>query len=83
MDREANRYWRVHPLSEEQLRALGEAFTWGALYSEAEVDELLRGRLRDQAPGTLRRKLLDAGLLGTRQGTYWRAQPPLREIGKD
>jgi DNA-binding transcriptional ArsR family regulator len=79
MDRVANRYWRIHPLSAERLRALGDAFTWGALYSEAQVDELLRARMPSHAPATLRRKLLDSGLLGARHDTYWLAQPPLDE----
>jgi hypothetical protein len=77
MDRENGSYWRVHPITREQRVTLVEAFTWGTLYSQGEVDEILRRTLPDHAPASLRRELLDAGLLATRQDTYWRAAPPL------
>jgi DNA-binding transcriptional ArsR family regulator len=77
MDREEGRYWRIHPLDEERLREVADTFTWGQLYSQAEVDDILRRALPDHAAATVRHELLNARLLDTRQDTYWRAQPPL------
>jgi DNA-binding transcriptional ArsR family regulator len=79
MDREHGTYWRIHSLEDATVRALAAAFTWGTLYMEDEVNDLLRRALPDHAPGTLRRDLIGRGLLETKQGRYWRTQPPLPE----
>lgn len=55
---------------------LADRFERDRLYDESEVNEILRGDAPD--PATLRRMLVDHGVLGRRNGTYWREResPP-------
>lgn len=55
------------------LEFLVERFERDRLYDEREVNELLVDDAPD--PATLRRLLVDHGLLGRRNGTYWRERP--------
>ncbi|MGD9956882.1 MAG: DUF2087 domain-containing protein [Candidatus Nanopelagicales bacterium] len=59
-----------------------QSFEPGTAYDEAAVNEVLRGLVADRDDGdadaradhvTLRRYLVDAGMLGRRDGFYWRA----------
>lgn len=54
------------------LRWLAGQFAPSVHYSEAEVNERLAGHAVDHA--TLRRYLVDAGLLGRMRNVYWRTQ---------
>ena len=54
------------------LRWLAEQFAPAVRYSEAEVNERLAGHAVDHA--TLRRYLVDAGLLDRARDAYWRTQ---------
>lgn len=54
------------------LEWLAGRFAPGRRYSEAEVNGLLAGHEIDHA--TLRRYLIDAGLLDRAQGLYWRVE---------
>ncbi len=54
------------------LRWLAEQFVVSVRYSEAEVNERLAGHAVDH--GTLRRYLVDAGLLDRARNAYWRTQ---------
>ena len=57
------------------LEELARAFTWGRLYDEREVNETLKCFYDDTA--TLRRALVDEGLLSREHGRYWLTRPPL------
>lgn len=52
------------------LDCVAQEFEPGRQYREAEVNEILRGLCDDHA--TLRRYLVDEGLLSREAGLYWR-----------
>ena len=52
---------------------LAERFERDRLYDENEVNAILAADAPD--PATLRRLLVDHGLLGRHAGTYWRERP--------
>lgn len=56
------------------LRWLAQLFEPGRRYGELEVNALLAARHNDYA--SVRRYLVDEGLMERAAGQYWRAKPP-------
>ncbi len=74
MARDAGRYWRSEPPTEETLARIERRLEWGRIYSLAELTALLREVARDA--DTARRELLARGVLGFAGDRYWLARPP-------
>jgi hypothetical protein len=55
------------------LEHIAQDFDAGSQYSEADVNAILKRRFDDHA--TLRRYLVDYGLLQRDHGSYWRTDP--------
>jgi ArsR family transcriptional regulator, arsenate/arsenite/antimonite-responsive transcriptional repressor len=57
------------------MEKLAEAFTWGSIYDEKEVNAILKTFHDDVA--SLRRELIDQKLMVRESGRYWLARPQL------
>lgn len=55
------------------VEKLAEAFEWGQLYEEKEINAILKQFHDDVA--TLRRALIDAKLMMRENGKYWLIRP--------
>jgi hypothetical protein len=64
---------RRQPMLLAALDILSERFEGDRLYDESEVNAILADDAPD--PATLRRLLVDHGLLGRARGAYWRERP--------
>lgn len=62
------------------LAWLAARFVPGHRYSESQVNEILSGHELDHA--SLRRYLVDEGLLDRAQGVYWRVEQPSSRAGE-
>jgi len=60
------------------LEELARAFTWGTLYTEPEVNAILRAFHEDVA--SLRRELVAEKLMQREQGRYWLTRPPRDDL---
>lgn len=78
MRRENGQYWRADPPTAEALAALARRFTWGRLYTEAEVNAAIGADHRDIT--ALRQELVTHELLTSERGKYWLTRPPDDEI---
>lgn len=56
------------------MEKIAEAFEWGRIYQEQEVNALLKTIYPE--PATLRRELIDQKLLLRDHGRYWLMKPP-------
>jgi biotin operon repressor len=55
------------------LEELAQRFTWGHIYSELEINAILKPIFDDTA--SLRRYLIDEGIMSREQGRYWLVHP--------
>jgi hypothetical protein len=76
MARDAGRYWRSEPPSEETLARVERRLEWGRVYTLSELSAAIREVARDV--DTTRRELLARGVIGFSGdgGRYWLARPP-------
>jgi len=78
MRRENGQYWRADPPTDETLATLATRFTWGRLYTEAEVNASIGADHRDIT--ALRQELVSRNILSAERGKYWLSRPPEDEI---
>jgi hypothetical protein len=74
MARDHGRYWRTEPLTDEALQRLTRRLEWGRIYTEAELNALIREQTRDA--DSARRELLARGTLTLERDRYWLTRPP-------
>ncbi len=74
MARDHGRYWRTEALTEPLLRRVEGSLEWGHVYTQAELDTLIRQHARDAE--AIRRELLARGTLATERDRYWLTRPP-------
>ena len=76
MARDAGRYWRSEPLTEETLARAMRRLEWGRIYTLAELNAQIREVARDV--DTTRRELLSRNWLRLSgdEPRYWMANPP-------
>ncbi|MEO7003250.1 MAG: metalloregulator ArsR/SmtB family transcription factor [Ktedonobacterales bacterium] len=78
MRRENGQYWRSQPSTPEALAALASRFTWGRIYSEVEINELIGANARDVT--ALRQDLLAGQYLAGERDHYWLIRPPEEQL---
>ncbi len=72
--RDHGRYWRTEPLTEQALARLARSLEWGRIYTQAELDAIIREQRRD-VDGS-RRELLTRGVVAMERDHFWLAKPP-------
>ena len=78
MRRERGQYWRSAPPTDEMIEELTRQFEWGRIYTEDEVNAILRERQRDIA--ALRQELLARNILASERAGYWLTRPPTERL---
>jgi Mn-dependent DtxR family transcriptional regulator len=78
MARDHGRYWRTEPLSDEAVGRLARSLEWGRIYTQAELDAIIREQRRDV--DSAHRELLARGILALERDRYWLAKPPSERL---